>query len=57
MNFCGTLGDIGVFSFDHGKMIATGEGGMVLTNSFQYSEYIKSYIDHGHMNNPKFPRG
>ena len=55
--FCGTLGDIGVFSFDHGKMIATGEGGMVLTNSFQYSEYIKSYIDHGHMNNPKFPRG
>ena len=55
--FCGTLGDIGVFSFDHGKMIATGEGGMVLTNSLKYSEYIKSYIDHGHMNNPKFPRG
>ena len=55
--YCGTLGDIGVFSFDHGKMIATGEGGMVLTNDKNHSEFIKSYIDHGHMNNPKFPRG
>ena len=32
-SYCGTLADIGVLSFDHGKMIATGEGGMVLTNS------------------------
>ena len=55
--YCGTLGDIGIFSFDHGKMIATGEGGMILTNSNNYSEFIKSYIDHGHMNDKNFPRG
>ncbi len=55
--YCGTLGDIGVLSFDHGKMIATGEGGMVMTNSDSYSDFIKSYIDHGHMNDKKFPRG
>ena len=49
-NYYGTIGDIGVMSFDHGKMIATGEGGMVLTNSGEYADYIRSYIDHGHMN-------
>ena len=30
--YLGTIGDIGVFSFDHGKIITTGEGGMILTN-------------------------
>ena len=30
--YLGTIADIGVMSFDHGKMIACGEGGMVLTN-------------------------
>ena len=55
--YCGTMGDIGVLSFDHGKMIATGEGGMILTNIDEYSDYVKSYIDHGHMNNSNFPRG
>ena len=29
----GTLGDAGILSFDQGKMIATGEGGMILTNN------------------------
>ena len=38
-------------------MIATGEGGMILTNSDKYSDYVKSYIDHGHMNDNNFPRG
>ena len=27
-NLLGTLGDVGILSFDQGKMIATGEGGM-----------------------------
>ena len=35
---------MGVLSFDHGKMIK-GEGGMVLTDSEYYSNFIKSYID------------
>ncbi len=40
--YLGTIGDMGVFSFDHGKMIATGEGGCVLTNNSSYYQYISS---------------
>ena len=29
----GTLSDIGIFSFDFGKTITTGEGGCLLTNN------------------------
>jgi len=53
----GTLGDVGVLSFDQGKMIATGEGGMVLTNDSRTNKYVREYHDHGHENNPIFPRG
>ena len=56
-NFLGTIGDIGVMSFDHGKMIACGEGGMVLTNNKKYAEFVSQYSDHGHENNPNLPRG
>jgi len=56
-NFLGTIGDIGVMSFDHGKMIACGEGGMVLTNNKNYAEFVSQYSDHGHENNPNLPRG
>ena len=55
--YCGGLADMGVLSFDHGKMIATGEGGMILTDSDYFADFIRSYIDHGHMNDKKFPRG
>ena len=41
--YCGTLGDIGVLSFDHGKMIATGEGGMIVTNNTKL--YKKMRLD------------
>lgn len=53
----GTIGDIGIFSFDHGKMIATGEGGCVLTNNSIYHQYISSYSDHGHALLGDVPRG
>ena len=56
-NLLGTIGDIGVLSFDHGKMIACGEGGMILTNNKKYYEYLCQYRDHGHENNPNLPRG
>ena len=56
-DFYGTVGDIGVMSFDHGKMIACGEGGMVFTNNANYQRYLMQYIDHGHENNPNLPRG
>ena len=55
--FLGTLGDVGALSFDFGKIITTGEGGMVLTNKKQFDKYAREYHDHGHENNPLFPRG
>ena len=55
--FLGAIGDLGVMSFDHGKMIACGEGGMVLTNNKNYGDYVRQYSDHGHQNNPNLPRG
>lgn len=44
----GTIGDIGVLSFDFGKTITCGEGGAILTNEQKYYDYCFSYIDHGH---------
>ena len=55
--FAGTVGDIGVFSFDFGKIITTGEGGAILTNKYKNYKFCREYHDHGHENNLKFPRG
>jgi 8-amino-3,8-dideoxy-alpha-D-manno-octulosonate transaminase len=44
----GSLGDMGIFSFDHYKTITTGEGGMVLTNDRALAERAEWYHDHGH---------
>lgn len=52
----GTIGDIGIFSFDFGKTITTGEGGMVVTNNKEIYDLAKEYSDHGHQENPNFPR-
>lgn len=43
----GSLGDIGCFSFHPRKVITTGEGGMVTTNSDQLALKIKTYRNHG----------
>ena len=55
--YYGCLGDIGVFSFDFGKNITCGEGGMLLTNNRKYYDYARSYTDHGHALEPKVARG
>ena len=55
--YYGSIGDIGMFSFDFAKMITCGEGGLTLTNNNSYGTYIKQYIDHGHENNPNLERG
>ncbi len=56
--FLGTIGDVGVLSFDYAKMITTGgEGGLVLTNNSKFYKISKEYHDHGHENNPKVSRG
>jgi len=39
---CGCFGDISCFSFYANKIITTGEGGMLLTNSKEYLEKAKS---------------
>ena len=55
-----TLGnqfDICAWSFDNGKTITTGEGGMITTNNKRIFNFCSQYKDHGHENNPKFPRG
>jgi len=49
-SYIGTLSDFGIFSFDFGKMITTGEGGCLLTNNKLYSDLSRQYHDHGHLN-------
>ena len=55
--FLGTLGEIGVMSFDFAKIITTGEGGAILTNKKKLYNFCKEYHDHGHQNNLKYARG
>jgi len=45
------------FSFDFGKTITTGEGGMVTTDDHDVYKLAAEYHDHGHENNPALPRG
>ena len=54
--YAGTLSDVGVFSFDHGKMVTTGEGGLVLTSRPEIAELAISLHDHGHAYDPGVPR-
>ena len=39
---CGSLGDLGCFSFYANKIVTTGEGGMILTNNEAHADRIKS---------------
>jgi dTDP-4-amino-4,6-dideoxygalactose transaminase len=43
----GTLGDLGCYSFQGAKMLVTGEGGMVVTNSETYYRKVKKLQEHG----------
>jgi len=53
----GYLGNVGVFSLDFGKTITTGEGGMITSKDQGLITGCLQFIDHGHENNPAFPRG
>ena len=44
----GTLGDIGVFSFDFVKTITAGEGGALVSNNQNYKTKADAFQDHGH---------
>ncbi len=43
--FAGTIGDIGCFSFQQGKHMTTGEGGMVVTNDEKIARKMFLYIN------------
>jgi 8-amino-3,8-dideoxy-alpha-D-manno-octulosonate transaminase len=55
--YLGTIGDLGCFSFDAGKVLNTGEGGMLLTNNAQYFKNARGYHDHGHEYSTAVGRG
>jgi 8-amino-3,8-dideoxy-alpha-D-manno-octulosonate transaminase len=55
--FLGTIGDAGIYSLDIGKIITTGEGGLLVTNRKDVFLKAREYSDHGHEQNPNVPRG
>lgn len=55
--YVGGLSDFGVFSFDFGKMITTGEGGALFSKKKSDGKNARMYHDHGHKNIPSLPRG
>ncbi len=55
--YLGTLGDAGCFSFDAGKVMITGEGGMVVTGDHGTFTRARAYHDHGHEYSTTVGRG
>ena len=55
--YVGGLSEFGVFSFDFGKMITTGEGGALFSKRKSDGKNARMYHDHGHKNIPNLPRG
>jgi len=49
--------DVAAWSFDAGKTIIAGEGGMITTNNREIYLLSREYHDHGHMYNENLPRG
>jgi dTDP-4-amino-4,6-dideoxygalactose transaminase/predicted dehydrogenase len=43
----GTIGDIGCFSFQQSKQMATGDGGMTITSNPAYFERMQLFVDKG----------
>jgi dTDP-4-amino-4,6-dideoxygalactose transaminase len=48
---CGGLGDIGCFSFHPRKAITTGEGGIVVTDDEQIAKTLRTWRNHGIVDN------
>jgi len=55
--YLGTLAHAGIYSLDIGKVITTGEGGILVTNDENIYLKARAYSDHGHDYNPNVPRG
>ena len=52
---CGTLGDIGCFSFHPRKVMTTGEGGMVVTDNDEIVKKIRLLRNHGLETSKRYP--
>lgn len=44
---CGAIGDLGCFSFHPRKIITTGEGGAIITNSLRLAKRLRQLREHG----------
>lgn len=55
--YLGTIGNAGIYSLDIGKIITTGEGGVLVTDNKKIYLKAREYSDHGHEYNPNVPRG
>jgi 8-amino-3,8-dideoxy-alpha-D-manno-octulosonate transaminase len=55
--YLGTIGHAGSFSFDGGKTLTTGEGGMVVTSDESIYLRARAYHDHGHEYSTTVGRG
>jgi dTDP-4-amino-4,6-dideoxygalactose transaminase len=53
----GTFGDIGVFAFYHNKLITTGEGGALVTNSTRLATRLRSLRNQGRQSDNWFQHG
>ena len=51
----GTIGDIGVFSFNQSKTISAGEGGVAITNNYKYAIKLQLIRNHGEAMSESFP--
>ncbi|NTW51399.1 MAG: DegT/DnrJ/EryC1/StrS family aminotransferase [Chlorobiaceae bacterium] len=53
----GTIGKVASFSFDAGKTLHVGEGGIIVTDDKDIYDRVAEFSDHGHMHVPGLPRG
>ncbi|MGA0060608.1 MAG: DegT/DnrJ/EryC1/StrS family aminotransferase, partial [Planctomycetota bacterium] len=44
---CGTMGDLGCFSFQQGKHMTTGEGGIVVSSNKDLASGVQRFVDKG----------
>ncbi|MBI4309495.1 MAG: DegT/DnrJ/EryC1/StrS family aminotransferase [Candidatus Omnitrophica bacterium] len=51
----GTIGDMGVFSFNQNKTISTGEGGIVITNDDELAKRVSLVRNHGEVVVEQYP--
>lgn len=51
---CGSIGDVGCFSFYGNKIITTGEGGMIVTNDDRIAQKARALKDLAHLPDRRF---